>query len=239
MVTISRKDLERLAIAFGIADFFSGGKLTAPIGNAARKALIKAAPAIGRGVLRYGPTVAITAARVTPTPLAAAATGAAIVANRERIRDAAGNVYERVQPAASEYLSGVGERAKDFITDPRGYSESIGVDFDPFRPIVGRPPGTIAFPKRKKPSKFNQAIKKGMSIVKGSTSYGKKGTINNAKKAFAAVTKAASRVNKGRKAPVKGIQRKLHQAMSKILPKKKKQTKKKTKIDIKVKGRDY
>ena len=102
MVQISRKDLERMAIAFGIADFFSGGKLTAPIGNAARRALVKAAPAIGRGILRYGPTVAVTAARVTPTPLAAAATGAALVANRRRIADAAGNIYEEVAPAVQK-----------------------------------------------------------------------------------------------------------------------------------------
>ena len=229
MVSVSRKDLERLAIAFGIADFFSGGKLTAPIGNAARRALVKSAPAIGRGIIRYGPTVALTAARVTPTPVAAVATGALAYSQRERIKDAAGNVYERVQPGASEYLGGVGERAREFITDPRGYSESIGVDFDPFKPIGGK-----AFPKtRKKTSKFNQAIKRGMSLVKGSTSYGKKGTISNAKKAFSAVTKAASRVNRGRKAPAKGLARKLHTAMTKIIGKKK-QTKKTGKTKYKI-----
>jgi hypothetical protein len=230
MVQISRKDLERLAIGFGIADFLTEGRLSAPIARGTKAALKRAAPAIARGIVQYGPRVALTAARVTPTPLAAAAVGAAAVQNRRRIADAAGNIYEEVAPAVGR----AGERAREFITDPRGYSESIGVDFDPFRPIVGRPPGTLAFPKRKKPSKFNQAIKKGMSIVKGSTSYGKKGTINNAKKAFAAVTKAASAVNKGRKAPKSGIRRKLHTAMSKILPKKKKTTKKKSKIDIKV-----
>ena len=230
MVTISRKDLERLAIAFGIADFFSGGKLTAPIGNAARKALVKAAPAIGRGIIRYGPTVAASAARVTPGPVAAAALGATAFANRRRIADAAGNIYEEVAPAATEYLGGVAGRTQEFASDPQSYLESIGVDrFDPFRPIGGK-----AFPKAKKPSKFNQAIKKGMSIVKGSTSFGKKGVINNAKKAFSTVTKVASGVSKGRKAPKNGIRRKLHTAMAKILPKKKKAAPKRKKIDIKV-----
>ncbi len=230
MVSISRKDLERLAIAFGIADFFSGGKLTAPIGNAARKALVKSAPAIGRGIIRYGPTVALTAARVTPTPVAAVATGALAYSQRERIKDAAGNVYERVQPGAAEYLGGVGERMQEFVADPKAYTEGIGTGvFDPFRPIGGK-----AFPKtRKKTSKFNQAIKRGMSLVKGSTSYGKKGTINNAKKAFSAVTKAASRVNRGRKAPAKGLARKLHTAMTKIIGKKK-QTKKTGKTKYKI-----
>jgi hypothetical protein len=225
MVQISRKDLERLAIAFGIADFLSGGKLAAPVGNATRRALVKAGPAIARGIIRYGPTAALTAARVTPTPLAVAATGAVALQNRERIADAAGNIYERVAPAAQQYGSSVLERAMD----PESYS------------VQGPSPQTMQLerlgiiPSRPKKvrSKFNAAVKKGMEIVKGSTSYGKKGTINNAKKAFTAVTKAASAVNKGRKAPKSGIRKKLHTAMSKILPKKKK-TKKKSKIDIKV-----
>ena len=227
MVQISRKDLERMAIAFGIADFFSGGKLTAPIGNAARRALVKAAPAIGRGILRYGPTVAVTAARVTPTPLAAAATGAALVANRRRIADAAGNIYEEVAPAVQQYGAGVVERALDPETyqSPRSFPGPMAGDILLEGITKGR--------KRKK-TKFNQAVSKGMSIIKDSVSFGKKGTINNAKKAFSTVTKVASGVSKGRKAPKNGIRRKLHTAMSKILPKKKKTTKKKSKIDIKV-----
>jgi len=64
---------------------------------------------------------------------------------------------------------------------------------------------------------FNKAIKKGMSIVKGSTSYGKKGTINNAKKAFSAVTKAASAARKKKKAPKTGIARKIYLGIKGIL----------------------
>ena len=226
MVQISRKDLERLAIGFGIADFLTEGALTKPIARSTKSALRKAAPAIGRGIIRYGPKVALTAARVTPTPLAAAAVGAAAIQNRARIADAAGNVYEMVAPAVQQYGQGVVERAMD----PETYSP------------IGPSPQTMQLerlgivPSRPKKvrSKFNAAVKKGMEIVKGSTSYGKKGTINNAKKAFTAVTKAASAVSKGRKAPKNGIRKKLHTAMSKILPKKKKQTKKKSKIDIKV-----
>jgi hypothetical protein len=230
MVTISRKDLERLAIAFGIADFFSGGKLTAPIGNAARKALVKAAPAIGRGILRYGPTVAVTAARVTPTPLAAAATGAAIVANRRRIADAAGNIYEEVAPAVQQYGAGVVERAMD----PETYAIQGPTPETMQLQQLGIVPSSPRNLRKKVRSKFNQAVSKGMSIVKGSTSFGKKGTINNAKKAFSTVTKVASGVSKGRKAPKSGIRRKLHTAISKILPKKKKTAPKRKKIDITV-----
>jgi hypothetical protein len=49
-----------------------------------------------------------------------------------------------------------------------------------------------------------------MSIVKQSSSYGKKGTINNAKKAFSAVTKVASAASKKKKAPKTGITRKIY-----------------------------
>lgn len=230
MVQISRKDLERMAIAFGIADFFSGGKLTAPIGNAARRALVKAAPAIGRGILRYGPTVAVTAARVTPTPLAAAATGAAIVANRRRIADAAGNIYEEVAPAVQQYGAGVVERAMDPETFAIQGPSPETMELQ----RLGIVPSSPKNLRKKVRSKFNQAVSKGMSIVKGSTSFGKKGTINNAKKAFSTVTKVASGVSKGRKAPKNGIRRKLHTAMAKILPKKKKTAPKRKKIDIKV-----
>jgi len=58
--------------------------------------------------------------------------------------------------------------------------------------------------------------------------------INNAKKAFSAVTKVASGVSKGRKAPKSGIRRKLHTAIAKILPKKKKTAPKRKKINITV-----
>ena len=226
MVQISRRDLELLAVGFGIADFLTEGALTKPVARTTKAALRKALPAVGRGIIRYGPKVALTAARVTPTPLAAAAVGAAAIQNRARIADAAGNVYEMVAPAVQQYGQGVVERLQDPETfSPMGPSpqtmqlERLGI-------VPSRP--------RKVKSKFNAAVKKGMQIVKGSTSYGKKGTINNAKKAFTAVTKAASAVNKGRKAPKSGIRRKLHTAMSKILPKKKKQTKKKSKINITV-----
>jgi len=58
--------------------------------------------------------------------------------------------------------------------------------------------------KKKAMSKFNQAVKKGMAIVKASPSYGKKGVINNAKKAFTAVTKTVSKVRRGKQKPKRG-----------------------------------
>jgi len=58
--------------------------------------------------------------------------------------------------------------------------------------------------KKKAMSKFNQAVKKGMAIVKASPQYGKKGVISNSKKAFAAVTKTVSKVRRGKQKPKRG-----------------------------------
>ena len=210
MVNISRKDLERLAIGFGVADFLTEGRLSAPIARGPKAALKRAAPAIARGIIRYGPTVAVTAARVTPTPLAAAAVGAAAVQNRELIRDVAGNVYERVQPSVQAYGEGVMERLRDpeqLLPTETGQSPAI-------EKLFGLPSGK---PRRKIASKFNKAVKAGMSAVRNSKSYGKKGTINNARKAFSAVTKVASKVNRGAKVSAKGVTGTIARAVRKIL----------------------
>ena len=206
MVQISRRDLERLAIGFGIADFLTEGRLSAPIARGTKSALKKAAPKIARGIIRYGPRVAVTAARVTPTPLAAAAVGAAAIQNRERIADAAGNIYERVAPVIQDYSAGVVQRT----LDPETYSP-MGEPRD-LVPLTG-----IKRPTRKRLTKFNKAIKAGMKAVKNSKSYGKKGTINNAKKAFSAVTKVASKVNKGAKVSAKGVTGTIARAVRRIL----------------------
>ena len=206
MVQISRRDLERLAIGFGIADFLTEGRLSAPIARGTKSALKKAAPKIARGIIRYGPRVAVTAARVTPTPLAAAAVGAAAIQNRERIADAAGIIYERVAPVIQDYSAGVVQRT----LDPETYSP-MGEPRD-LVPFTG-----IKRPTRKRLTKFNKAIKAGMKAVKNSKSYGKKGTINNAKKAFSAVTKVASKVNKGAKVSAKGVTGTIARAVRRIL----------------------
>ena len=203
MVSISRRDLEALAVGFGIADFFAEGKLSAPIGRATKAALRKAAPAIARGIVRYGPAAVSTAARVTPTGLVASTAGVLAIQNREKIADLAAQGYQVVAPAAQ----GIAERA---------------LDPESFRPM-GEPRdllplgGPIKRPTKKRLSKFNQSIKKGMEVIKQSTSYGKKGTINNAKKAFTAVTKTASKINKGGKVAKSGIKRKIGLAIKKVL----------------------
>ena len=87
--------------------------------------------------------------------------------------------------------------------------------------IVGGAIETALVPSRRKKAmtKFNRAVKEGMKIVKASKSYGKKGTISNSKRAFAAVTKTVSKANKGAKLSPKGILRKVGQKAASILKK--------------------
>ena len=226
MVNVSASDLDKLAIGWGVANFLLEGKLERPIQKATKSAITKAAPAIGRAVIRYGPAAVSTAARVTPTGAVVSTAGLLAIQNREKIAELAAQGYQVVAPAAQQYAAGVAERA----LDPETYQMRRE------GPVLGGDVLMQGITRGKKPkrTKFNSAVKKGMEILKGSTHYGKKGNINNAKKAFTAVTKAASRVNRGLKAPAKGISRKLHTAMTKIIGKKKKTTKKKSKIDITV-----
>ena len=87
--------------------------------------------------------------------------------------------------------------------------------------VVGEVFETALVPSKRKKTmtKFNKAVKEGMKIVKASSSYGKKGTINNSKKAFKAVTKAVSKARKGAKLPKKGVLRSVQSKAKGILGK--------------------
>jgi hypothetical protein len=71
--------------------------------------------------------------------------------------------------------------------------------------------------KKRKKSSFNAAVSAGMKAIKASKSFGKKGSISNGKKAFSMVTKVASGLLKGRKAPKSGARRIAYRAMPKTL----------------------
>ena len=85
--------------------------------------------------------------------------------------------------------------------------------------VVGAAIETALVPTRRKKamSKFNKAVKEGMKIIRSSTSYGKKGDINNSKKAFSAVTKTVSKQRKGGKLPKKGVLRSVARKARSIL----------------------
>ena len=80
---------------------------------------------------------------------------------------------------------------------------------DPGEQVLGAAFETAFVPSKRKKAmtKFNKAVKEGMKIVKASSSYGKKGTISNSKKAFSAVTKTVSKAGRGVKLPKKGVLR--------------------------------
>ena len=94
--------------------------------------------------------------------------------------------------------------------------------------VVGAAIETALVPSRRKKAmtKFNRAVKEGMKIVRKSSSYGKKGTISNSKKAFSAVTKAVSKARKGAKLPKKGVLRSVQSKAKGILGKIKARAKK-------------
>ena len=71
--------------------------------------------------------------------------------------------------------------------------------------------------RRKRKSKFNNAVSAGMAAVRRSKSFGKAGKINNAKRAFSAVTKVASKVNRGKKVSAKGVSGTIARAVRRIL----------------------
>ena len=185
MVNISKRDLAVIAGLAGAADFLAEGRFTAPLSRALKTV-----------IRRGGPTVA----RFTgATALRAAGTVASVgktIALRHPVLTAGAVVYYTYQNR--DELGGLIEQGYELVQP--GIQALADLD----APIVG-----VRIPK-KRMTDFNKAVKKGMSIVKGSTSYGKKGTINNAKKAFSAVTKIASAASKKKKTPKTGITRKIY-----------------------------
>ena len=166
-------------------------ELAAKVDQLERELKIFAAGAGTGAVLRGSPALATTAAtgigRVTPAALAA-------------------DLLFRQEEALLA-------RGANVLAEPFGEQFSTGFTSLTSPTQVERK----ARAKPKKKSRFNRAIAAGMKAAKASTSYGKKGSINNAKKAFTAVTKTASRINKGGKVPKKGALRKIGLAIKKVL----------------------
>jgi len=185
MVKLTKRDLAVIAGLAGAADFLAEGRFSAPLARRLKTVIRRGGP---------------TAARFTgATALRAAGTVASVgktIALRHPVLTAGAVVYYTYQNR--DELGGLIEQGYELVQP--GLQALAELD----APIVA------TRKVKKRMTDFNKAVKKGMSIVKGSTSYGKKGTINNAKKAFSAVTKAASAASKKNKAPKKGISRKIY-----------------------------
>jgi len=196
MVKFTKRDLGIIAGLAGAADFLAEGKFSAPVARALKAAFRRAGPVVAR-------STGATAVRLAGTALAVGKTiamrhpvltaGAVVYytyKNREELGDLIEQGYEVLQPKVPM----IQERLQTaFDVTPLGVGVKIGKAL-----------------RKKATTPFNKAVSKGMKIVKGSTSYGKKGTINNAKKAFSAVTKVASAASKKKKAPKTGITRKIY-----------------------------
>jgi hypothetical protein len=196
MVNISKKDLVTIAGLAGVADFLAEGRFSAPISRALKTIIRRGGPVAARVTGATAVRVAGTALQVGKTiamrhpVLTAGAVVYYTYKNREELGDLVEQGYEVLQPKVPMIQEGL---QSAFDTTPIGVGLKIGKAI-----------------RKKATTPFNKAVSKGMKIVKQSTSYGKKGTINNAKKAFSAVTKVASAASKKKKAPKSGITRKIY-----------------------------
>ena len=195
MGLLTDKQQRDLLIALGIIDFVTRGKINAAAFDLSLATLKRVFPAAAR----VGGSVGMSAARAA-IPL---------VTNPYLAGTALGYGALQTQPG-QQLLESAEERGRmDRIRFEQALTDlQVGV-------------GTRV---KKTKSKFNTAVSKGMQAIKNSTSYGKKGVINAPKKAFAAVTKMASKINKGRlpghKLPVRPKApnpRKLYNTILKVL----------------------
>ena len=182
MVKLTKRDLAVLGGAIGVADFLAEGRLSAPLARAIKRYVI---PAAGRGVARSPGTV---------LGVARAGLGAAkFVALRHPVLTGGAIVYYGYKNRKE--IGRLVEQGYDVLQDTREMLPDTG---------SGAPQIRMAATPARKKSTFNRAVSVGLKALKGSTSYGKKGVISNAKAAFRTATKAASARSKGKKMPKSG-----------------------------------
>jgi len=199
MVKLDRRTAEYIIATGAAIDFLMEGKFTAPVARAIKSTAKRALPLAGR------------AAMGTASVAGRSALGAAlpIVTNPYAAGLALGYGALQTQPG-QQLLESAEERGR---MDRIRYEQAL-TDLQ-----VG-----VGKRVRKTKSKFNTAVSRGMAAAKASAAYGKKGVITAPKKAFAAVTKMASKINKakqpGHKLPVRptGINaKKIYSAILKVL----------------------
>ena len=214
MPLLTDKQQRNLLIALGLTDFATRSRLStaafdAIIATARRfgPTATRAAPRVGRTAFQVGKQIALRHPVLT-----AGAVVYYTYKNREEIGDLVEQGYEIVQPAVEAFR----ERTDPFFTQAAemtttAYPTGPGIQARPafVDPIIER----LGIKRPRKPSAFNKAVKAGMAAVKKSTSYGGKGKIRPAKKAFSVVTKLAAAKKKKKKAPKSGISRRIWNAM--------------------------
>jgi len=210
MVNLDRRTAEYIIATGAAIDFLMEGKFANPVARAIKAAARRAIPAVGMAAGRAGISVAGTALGVgrllMANPYILGGTAIYVgIKERDKIKALLEQGYDIVEerlPTPSLPSPGPIPGVEEIITS------SMVPQFMARPPL---PPGARLRPR--KPSAFNRAVSAGMKAIKKSTSYGKKGTIKPAKKAFALVTKLASAKKKKKKAPKSGIRRRIWNAM--------------------------
>ena len=146
-----------------------------------------------KGMVKAGRVVVPAAGRAAAPIGAAAGRGALTLARRHPIGAAAALGYGAYEAGLLDPFIETGQEVAEDIVVP------------------------IKKSGRKTRSKFNRAVSSGMKAVRSSSYYGKSGTINNAKRAFSAVTRTASKINRGKKVSNKGVTGKIARAVRGIL----------------------
>jgi len=213
MVKITERDLAIIAGLAGVADFLTEGRFSAPVARALKRAFGRAAPVATRGAARFVPAALGTARLVAMRHpyVAGAAVIYVAVTEREKIRTLLEQGYDIVEEPGRQFVGGVGQRGREFISDPIGAIETGIAERERFSREFAAVPGRLL--RKRKPSAFNKAVSAGMKAIKRSTSYGGKGKIKPAKKAFSVVVKLAAAKKKKLKAPKKGLRRLIWNAM--------------------------
>jgi len=199
MALLSDRQQRNLLIALGLTDFATRSKLSTAAFDVIVATARAVGPAAGRASLSVGGAAFGATRLLMSNPYILGATAIYVgVTERERIKQLLDQGYEIVvDPVLQQTAPGRQEL------------------FETMGPRAAPLPGIIEQfrPKPRKPSSFNLAVKAGMKAIKKSTSYGKKGTISPAKKAFSVVVKLASAKMKKKKAPKSGIRRRIWNAM--------------------------
>jgi len=195
MALLTNKQQRDLLVALGLIDFVTRGKINAAAFDLTLATVKRVLPVGARAGLSIAGSAGRAALPLAMNPYVA---GAALG-------------YGALQTGPGQQLLQSAEES--------GASARRDLDMALFN-IQARAEQKV---KRTK-SKFNTAVSRGMSAAKAGTSYGVKGVISAPKKAFAAVTKMASKINKakqpGHKLPVrpKGSNaKKIYSAILKVL----------------------
>jgi len=174
-------------------------RVALPLVRTAGRALV---PAAGRAGVSVG-GAAFGASRLLMTnPYILGATVIYVgIKERERIKQLLDQGYEIVREEVAPIAELTAPGRQELL-------EGMGVRQAPLPGIIEQ-----FRPKPRKPSAFNKAVSAGMKALKKDKSYGGKGVIKPAKKAFSVVVKLASAKLKKKKGPKSGIRRRIWHAM--------------------------